>query len=183
MKSKVEKRSAICSTVDEFERQYVKPKPGKVLVVGSHIYATRTDRRARYPNAVGVDMVAGDGVDHVVNLEDKVPFYLGPFSHIDCISVLEHSRRPWLLAQNIEYLLHKGNTLYLQVPFVWRIHSYPDDYWRMSVAGVRALFPSIEWKALQYVPGEIGLERVSSMWHGKELYFLRTEVCGFGEKK
>lgn len=179
------RRSGIyCHTVDQWESLYLRPKPGRTLVVGSRVYRkSRPDRRNRYKEAIGIDMLNGDGVDHVMNLEVDVPYYLGPFAHIDCISVLEHSKNPWSLARNLQLLLHSGDTLYVKVPFVWRIHSYPDDYWRFTPSGIRALFPNIEWFVLQHVPGEMGAEKLESMYHKERLYFLKTEICAFGIKK
>lgn len=166
-------------TTDDFEACHVQPKSGPTLIVGSKIYATRPDRRMRYKKSLGVDMIAGAGVDRVVDLEEELPEWLGPFSHIDCVSVLEHSRRPWLLAANIVRLLVVGGTLYLQVPFVWRIHSYPSDFWRFTVEGVKELFPGIEWKSLQYVYGARA-SSIPNLHYNELVYFARTQICGFG---
>lgn len=159
----------------------MRPKAGSVLIVGSKVYKTRLDRRQRYANAVGVDMEAGQGVDVVADLEEPLND-LGPFAHVDCLSVLEHSKRPWLLAANVERLLETGGTLFLSVPFVWRIHGYPSDYWRFTVAGVRLLFPAIEWQVLRYVNAG-GRDDVPSIGQADVLYFAKTEVLGFGTKR
>ena len=126
-------------------------------------------------------MLDGPGVDRVLDLEEPLPDDFGLFAHVDCISVLEHSRRPWLLAANLERLLELGGTLYLQVPFVWRIHGFPNDYFRFTTEGVRVLFPQIEWTALQFVNGTPGNE-VHRLDYGRLHYFPKSEVCGFGVK-
>jgi SAM-dependent methyltransferase len=175
----------------EFFDTYVHPAPeGRVLVAGSKVYglkAAREDRRGLYASheAVGVDMLEGEGVDRVLDLEEPPPEDLGMFSHIDCMSVLEHSRRPWLLAANLERLLLPGGTLFVSVPFVWRIHAYPDDYWRFTLHGVQQLFPSIEWEQLAYVHahGVSIASKIPSIVHQGHAYFGRTEACGFGVKK
>jgi SAM-dependent methyltransferase len=170
----------------EFFDTYVRPAEGRVLVVGSKVYglkAARIDRRKLYAprETVGVDMLEGEGVDRVLNLEDPLPQDLGMFTHIDCMSVLEHSRRPWLLAANLERLLLPGGTLFVSVPFVWRIHAYPDDYWRFTMAGVRELFPSIDWEQLAYVHiNGITGRKIPHVLHDGGTFFGRTEVCGFG---
>ncbi len=54
------------------------------LVVGSKLYKKRKDWRERLPNATGVDMLAGDGVDLVMDLEiDQLP--LNHFEYVECI--------------------------------------------------------------------------------------------------
>lgn len=178
---------------EKFEAKFRRPKPGRTLIVGSRIYPTRQDRRKLYPDAVGVDMLAGPGVDYVCNLEEPYDWTRpGPaskmvdgFDHIECISVLEHSRRPWLLAANLERLMTPGATLHLSVPFVWRVHSYPSDYWRFTVEAVRELFPSIQWAALRYVT-ERRIEKPQAPTQGvvsdAQTFFARSEVIGFGMK-
>lgn len=170
---------------EKFEAKYRKPKEGRTLIVGSRVYATREDRRKLYPDAIGVDMLEGPGVDIVANLEEPVEWLPGGmlFDHIECISVLEHSRRPWLLAANIERLMAPGATLHLSVPFVWRPHFYPGDFFRYTVAGVESLFPTIKWDALRYASQD-------ALWKddakqprqmiGRAVYFPRCEVLGFG---
>jgi hypothetical protein len=165
-------------TTDDFEKYFVKPKDGRTLIVGSHVYATRTDRRLKYASAVGVDMIAGPGVDEVLNLEETLPSHLGEFTHIDCVSVLEHAQRPWLIAENLERLLVQAGTLFLQVPFVWRVHAYPSDFWRFTVECIKLLFPQIQWTSLQFVP-----PKVDSQTFNGVPYFRRTQVCGFGVRK
>lgn len=168
----------------KFEAKYRHPKAGRTLIVGSRVYATREDRRRLYEEAVGVDMLAGPGVDVVANLEEQVPdellFY---FHHIECISVLEHSRRPWLLAANIERLMAPGATLHLAVPFVWKTHGYPSDYWRFTAEAVRELFPGIKWDALMYASQEKlwqGDVKQPKQQIGDSVYLARCEVLGFG---
>lgn len=169
---------------DVFEKQYVRPKPGRTLIVGSQVYKTREDRRARYPDVLGVDMLDGPGVDRVVDMERVLPADLGLFAHIECRSVLEHSRKPWLLAANVERLMDQGGTIHLAVPFVWGIHSYPSDYFRFTAEGIRELFPQIEWQALMYAGRAITeggkTPRVNIAGH---TYVERTEVMGFGIRR
>lgn len=120
-------------------------RKGRTLIVGSHVYEGREDDRARYKNAVGVDMIPGPGVDVVHDMEEPLPAGLGTFAHIECFSVLEHSRRPWLLAANIERLLESGGTLWVTVPWMWRRHGYPSDYFRFTTEGIKAIFHGIQW--------------------------------------
>jgi SAM-dependent methyltransferase len=165
----------------QFERQFRKPREGRTLIVGSHVYAGREDRRGMYAQAVGIDAVAGPGVDLALNLEEALPEDLGQFDHVECRSVLEHSRRPWLLAENIERLLVLGGTLDLSVPFVWSLHAYPSDLYRFSADGVVALFPRIRWAALRYAGATLteGGKTPRAEIDG-HIYIARTEVLGWG---
>jgi SAM-dependent methyltransferase len=132
---------------------------GPVLEVGSKDYGSTINFRELYRGEyVGVDLEAGKGVDVVADLsaglggleEDR-------FALAICCSVLEHTPTPWVMAENLSRLLRPGGALYISVPWVWRYHAYPDDYFRFSPRAVQALFPHFSWKHATYsstVPGE-----------------------------
>lgn len=171
------------SAASIFERDFVKPKTGRTLIVGSRVYLDKEDRRKRHADAVGVDMLEGDGVDRVIDLEGELPDDLGVFDHVECMSVLEHSRRPWLMAANLERLMAPGSTIYVTVPFVWRVHSYPGDLWRMTPEAVREIFPGITWEALMLASDELSEgPKVKTIKQDGYPYFIRTETVGFGRK-
>lgn len=176
---------AVYSPHERFARKFVRPMDGRTLIVGSKLYAGREDRRSLYRDAVGVDMLPGDGVDVVFNLENPgAVTELGTFAHIECWSVLEHSTRPWLVAKNIESLMQKGGTIYLTVPFAWRLHSYPQDFWRFSPRCVRdVLFPRIDWLHLMMADEKLREnDRTPVLGKGAvgQRWIARQEVLGFG---
>jgi hypothetical protein len=165
----------------EFERRFVRPRAGRTLIVGSYVVQGKEDRRLRYPEAIGVDMRGGHGVDYIADMEDVDPFRLGRFWHVECMSVLEHCRRPWKVAETIEAVMDLGATLHVTVPFIWRIHAYPSDYWRMTIEALPVLFPRIKWAQRLYGGEKLWAEgKVRAMkteWHP---YLARTEIFGFG---
>ena len=128
---------------------------GPFLEVGSKDYGSTQDLRpllAPKGRYVGIDMEAGDGVDLVLDLT-------GDFCDIDeqldgqrfgtviCLSVLEHCAQPFLMAENITRLLAPGGKVCLSVPFAWKFHGYPSDYWRFTHEGVKKLFPALDFDA------------------------------------
>ncbi len=183
-KSEAEKRLPDLLPAERFARDHVAPRAGRTLIVGSFVAEGKEDRRARYPKVLGVDMRPGPGVDRVLNLEDQLPDDLGQFAHVECWSVLEHSRRPWLLAANIERLMKPGATLHLTVPFVWRYHDYPGDLWRFTHEAVQELFPGIQWSAIRYASDKLRPDTyIRAREEEEHPYFPRTEVLGFGVKR
>lgn len=171
---------------EKFERKYRAPKPGRTLIVGSHVYPGREDRRKLYENAIGIDMIPGEGVDEVRDLESIIQLVeFGTFDHIECRSVLEHSKKPWLLARNLELLMAADATIDISVPFVWKLHSYPSDLYRFTAEGVRELFPGIEWSALMYATQTALAEGSKSQKATVDgaVYLARSEVLGFGTRK
>jgi hypothetical protein len=54
------------------------------------------------------------------------------------------------MAANLTRLVRPGGTLYVAVPWVWRYHPYPDDYFRFSWRGITEIFPGITWSRMAY---------------------------------
>lgn len=137
---------------------------GAVLNLGTAEHGPINPYAELFPGrtVVGLDQQAGPAVDVVCDLTDAdaVARTLAgrTFAAVLCCSVLEHCRRPWLAAAAIRSVLAPRGLLYVTVPWIWRRHAYPDDYWRISDAGVRELFPDVSWKRLAYLtqaPDEI----------------------------
>ena len=100
-------------------------------------------------NILGVDLEKTDGVDVVCDITKDCSELKGErFAVAICCSVLEHVEKPWLAAENIQKLLLPFGLLYVTVPWVWRTHKYPKDYWRMSPDAIRSLFPHVKWKRI-----------------------------------
>jgi hypothetical protein len=179
----MEALSSTYSASAEFERAHVRPRAGRTLIVGARVYEGREDRRRLYAHAEGWDALPGDGVDRVIDMENEVPAG-EQFAHVECISVLEHARRPWLLTQNLEQLLQVGGTLHVTVPFVWRVHAYPDDFWRFTAAGLRALFSCIDWVRVAYASTDLtDSVKARAVSVNDYPYLARTQVCAFGVRQ
>ena len=81
----------------------------------------------------GCDLQPGANVDHVFDLTDQPPDSLiDKYDLIISSSTLEHVSKPWLAADCLEKLLKPGGYFYISVPWVWRYHAYPNDYWRFN---------------------------------------------------
>lgn len=170
--------------MNPFEIEHVKPLAGRTLVVGSKLHGPHRDYRKNFPEAVGIDIEAGEGVDFVHDLEQ--PLNMGRFAHVVCHSVMEHVQRPWLMAENIENLLEDSGTIYLSVPWAWRFHSYPNDYWRISHEGLKVIFPRIEWKQYLYELSDGGpypKKLKKGLTHGNIKYLPRSMLHAFGVKR
>lgn len=126
---------------------------GAVLEVGSRRFGEYLDFRALLPHLsdfTGVDLEAGDNVDVVTDLTrpfNEVDAALSGrrFDTICCTSVLEHVPNPFLIADNLQRLMAPGGVLFLSVPFVFRFHAYPGDYWRFTPEAVKVLFSRLDF--------------------------------------
>lgn len=176
-------RDSSASALKKFAAHWIKT-PNSALVVGSKVHegTNKRDRRSLYPVAFGVDQFDGEGVDLVHDMEMPLPESVGAFDHIDCVSVLEHVRRPWKMAVTIESAMEPNATILVSVPFVWRVHNYPGDFWRMTAEALEVLFPSIHWMHTAYLvegkqhPKPLGLHAEGKRW------LARSELVAAGFK-
>jgi SAM-dependent methyltransferase len=79
---------------------------------------------------VGVDFVAGNGVDIILDDPYKLPFADNSIDVIVCSSCFEHSTFFWLLFLEIIRVLKPNGLFYLNVPSNGSFHRYPVDCWR-----------------------------------------------------
>lgn len=170
-------------------------KNARVLEIGARHYGHGLDYRPLFPGMtwLGIDQQAGGNVDVVCDMADPRELHGESFGAILCCSVLEHSTRPWLVAEQIERHLLPEGLLYVTTPWIWRWHPYPADYWRFSAQGIRQLFPQIEWKRMAYAtqaPGEfLRVEKTydeepwRTIYPGGRVNLISMMVCMIGRKR
>lgn len=166
---------------------------GRVLNVGAAV--GDTDWASLFPDRalVSVDQQAGDHVDVTCDLTGDCTALQGEqFAAILCCSVLEHCKKPWLMAAHLVQHLKDEGLIYVTVPWIWRFHPYPSDYWRLSIEGVRELFAGISWKRAAYATQAKGEFRHEGQPHddgepwrqfqGPRVLLCSQFVCMIGRK-
>jgi SAM-dependent methyltransferase len=88
---------------------------------------------------VGVDFVAGKGVDVILHDPYSLPFETGSADVILSSSCFEHSEMFWVLFLEILRVLKPGGLFYLNVPSNGDFHRWPVDCWRFYPDSGRAL--------------------------------------------
>ncbi len=147
-----------------FSRYFDRFEP-PFLEVGARDYGSTQDLRSRLSargSYLGVDLQPGPGVDLALDMAapfDEIEHRLAGtrFGTIFCLSVLEHCEQPFRMAENLSRLLRPGGHVCISVPFAWKYHGYPADYWRFTHHGVKRLFSSLEFNdgvAATSRPGE-----------------------------
>lgn len=101
---------------------------------------------------VGIDFVAGNGVDIVLADPYKLPFADASLDVIVCSSCFEHSQFFWLIFLEMMRVLKPHGLLYLNVPSNGSIHRYPVDCWRFYPDSGRALEA---WAARNNTPTQL----------------------------
>ena len=83
----------------------------------------------------GVDMIAGQEVDLVLNFHDlHTVFEPASVDTVLCLETLEHDDRFWETLVQVARMLKPGGHFVLSVPTLGypTYHPYPFDYWRFS---------------------------------------------------
>jgi hypothetical protein len=110
------------------------------------------------------------------------------FGTIFCLSVMEHCKQPFVMAENLTRLLLPSGKICISAPFAYQFHAYPSDYWRFTHEGVKILFPRLcfdparctaatsrigEFKPLDK---ELGMISFGSKPHRRRGHFVRLLV-------
>lgn len=88
---------------------------------------------------IGVDFVAGKGVDVVLTDPYSLPFEDGFADVVVSSSCFEHSEMFWLLFLEIMRITKSSGLFYLNVPSNGEFHRWPVDCWRFYPDSGRAL--------------------------------------------
>lgn len=117
----------------------------RILEIGTCQHHNRpTHHKALFPNAeryVCGDIQHGTDVDVICdahNLERS--FLYGEFNIFIACSVWEHLKRPWIAAESVLNILPIGGIFFIQAPFAFPEHAYPNDFFRFTRSGLESLF-------------------------------------------
>lgn len=114
---------------------------GRVLDVGCGTMPFR-----RYLEESCVDTYEGLDVERrsaeTIHLEDAQRMPSIPsvsYDGVVSLYALEHMPKPWLALAEIVRVCRPGGTIVLALPHLSRLHEEPQDYWRFTPHGLRAL--------------------------------------------
>lgn len=154
---------------------------GAILEIGARENTTgfRTYFSDKCTEYIGTDLVEGHDVDIVCDLMNfDNPLPKNYFDLVICCSVMEHVPAPWILADNISNLVRPGGKLYICVPWSWRYHPYPEDYYRFSFRAIEYLYPDFTWDRYAYSTeneGDIKWVEKSAISDRKMVYALHDD--------
>ena len=110
---------------------------GSYQVEGQVEYA---DLRSMFKNQgyVGCDMRSGPGVDRVEDVS-AISLPNGSAGTVLCIETFEHVFEVRRAFDEVFRILKPGGLFVITSPLNFRIHGYPDDYWRMTPSCLRRM--------------------------------------------
>ena len=110
---------------------------GSFQVEGQEGYA---NLRGMFPGKVyvGCDMRPGPGVDRVEDVS-AISLPDGSAGTVLCIETFEHVFEVRRAFDEVFRILKPGGMFVITTPLNFRIHGYPDDYWRMTPNCLRRL--------------------------------------------
>ena len=122
---------------------------GPVVEIGAYYppgYQWLSDLRPFFTTLeyIGCDIRPGPGVDRIENAQ-ALTFPAGFAGTIIVCEVLEHLPDPALAVAEAWRTLGDDGLLVVSVPFQYRLHAFPTDYWRFTASGLHCLlsaFPS-----------------------------------------
>ncbi len=127
---------------------------------------------------VGLDFVAGKGVDVIMKDPYVLPLESNSVDVIVSSSCFEHSEMFWVLFLEIMRVLKPDGLFYLNVPSNGPFHQYPVDCWRFYPDSGRAL---VTWAKRNGVPASL-LESYTSaqsgdVWNDFVAVFVKDGAC------
>jgi SAM-dependent methyltransferase len=146
----------------------------KVLNLGSGVrqfdhYLSKDIRTIDFdidPCKTGLD-VAGDA--HLL------PFKSESFDVVYTIAVLEHVKRPWVVADEIHRILRPSGYLVMELPFLNIIHN-EEDYFRFTDKGIKSLFGQDKFEVVFEQVGSGGGSFISVFLYTYLRQFIPTHI-------
>ena len=159
---------------------------GRVLQVGARSPAGQPaapPRPSLRGPVTGLDIHPGCSVDLVGDAHHLGSFLRqGSIDAVVSASVLEHLQAPWLFAAETNRVLKAGGLVYHAAPAAWPAHAQPNDFWRMSADGLRALFgPESGFEVLDARDCEMAAMIPSPSWRRQHLAMPTVPIYATAE--
>lgn len=103
-------------------------------------------RRRVHSNCLYLEVYPSVSADIVVPPTCLYPIEDNTFDGIGCFAVMEHTRKPWKVAEEIHRMLKPGGKIWIDWPFLQPVHGYPSHYFNTTREGLRSIFEDIGFK-------------------------------------
>lgn len=97
-------------------------------------------RSVTLDNVLYVEVYPSVSADLIVEPNCRYPIRDGSLRGIGCFAVLEHTRQPWLVVQEMRRMLKTGGQIFIDWPFLQPVHGYPSHYFNATREGLTSIF-------------------------------------------
>jgi SAM-dependent methyltransferase len=116
---------------------------GLIIEIGSYYmpgYQHISDLRPYFPHQtyLGCDIRPGLGVDQIEDAQ-ALSFADESAGTVLLLDILEHLPHPAAAIAEARRVLSDDGLLVISVPFNYRLHGYPSDFWRFTASGIYLL--------------------------------------------
>jgi predicted SAM-dependent methyltransferase len=94
-------------------------------------------------NCLYIDVYPSITVDLIVEATCRYPIKSNSVDGVGCFAVLEHTRQPWVVAEEIYRMLRPGGAVFIDWPFLQPVHGYPSHYFNATRDGLLSLFTDL----------------------------------------
>ncbi|WP_026804182.1 class I SAM-dependent methyltransferase [Aliarcobacter lanthieri] len=162
---------------DKWIESYSKYYKGTLVDLGCG-EASHKNYFLQYVNKyIGVDWTKtlhNSKADIISDLNKKIEIEDDFADTIISLSVMEHLCEPQIFLNESYRILKKDGTIILGVPWMWRIHEAPHDYFRYTPYGLKYMFEKAGYKDIKVQP----TTGFFTMWFLKMNYFSLKWIKG-----
>ena len=143
-------RRAIKTAIELFSETF--SPVGPVVEIGSYYmpgYENLSDLRPCFQGRdyIGCDIREGKGVDRIEDAQN-LSFDDSSVGTMLMFEILEHLPEPEQAVSEAFRVLRDDGLLAISVPFTYRLHGFPSDYWRFTASGVYQMLSDFPQKVV-----------------------------------
>ncbi|MEJ0095235.1 MAG: methyltransferase domain-containing protein [Methylocella sp.] len=97
-------------------------------------------RELHHENCLYLEVYPSISADIIAGTDCTYPIKSGSMDGIGCFAVLEHTRKPWKVVDEIHRILKKDGKVFIDWPFLQPVHGYPSHYFNATREGLSSIF-------------------------------------------